>query len=82
MNTKDTRTFTRRKPSRFEQEKDFVIDYKSTRFLSQFLTEHGKMITRRLTGTTRNQQSQLEKAIKRARHLALLPYTICHAIRD
>lgn len=81
MIERDAKIFTKRQ-NRFGQEKDFVVDYKNTRFLNQFLTEQGKMITRRMTGTTRHQQYQLEKAIKRARHLALLPYTLNHAIRD
>lgn len=51
------------------------IDYKDTDTLKRFLTEGGKILPRRLTGLTAKQQRQLTLAIKRARHLALLPYT-------
>jgi small subunit ribosomal protein S18 len=51
------------------------INYKDTETLRRFLTEGGKILPRRLTGLTAKQQRQLTTAIKRARHLALLPYT-------
>jgi len=51
------------------------IDYKDTETLRRFLTEGGKILPRRLTGLTAKQQRRLTTAIKRARHLALLPYT-------
>ena len=51
------------------------IDYKDTDPLKRFLTEGGKILPRRLTGLSAKQQRQLTLAIKRARHLALLPYT-------
>lgn len=51
------------------------IDYKDTDTLKRFLTEGGKILPRRLTGLSAKQQRQLTLAIKRARHLALLPYT-------
>ena len=50
-------------------------NYKDTETLRRFLTEGGKILPRRLTGLTAKQQRQLTTAIKRARHLALLPYT-------
>ena len=50
------------------------IDYKDTDMLKKFLTEGGKILPRRLTGLTAKQQRQITLAIKRARHLALLPY--------
>lgn len=59
-----------------------VIDYKKTRLLSHYLTERGKLISRRVTGKSRYQQELIVQAIKRARHLGLLPYTITHALRD
>jgi len=51
-----------------------TIDYKETEMLRKFLTEGGKILPRRLTGLTAKQQRRLTTAIKRARHLALLPY--------
>ncbi len=51
-----------------------AIDYKETEMLRKFLTEGGKILPRRLTGLTAKQQRRLTTAIKRARHLALLPY--------
>lgn len=54
---------------------DAVIDYKDVDMLKKFLTEGGKILPRRLTGLTAKQQRQITQAIKRARHVALLPYT-------
>lgn len=51
-----------------------VIDYKDVELLSKFLTEQGKILPRRLTGLTTKQQTQITKAIKRARILSLLPF--------
>ncbi len=51
------------------------IDYKDIDTLKKFLTEGGKILPRRLTGLSAKQQRQITTAIKRARHLALLPYT-------
>lgn len=50
------------------------LDYKDVRRLSRFLTERGKILPRRATGLTAKQQRQVASAIKRSRHLALLPY--------
>jgi len=50
------------------------IDYKNTDLLLRFLNEQGKILPRRITGTTAKQQRQLSSAIKRARHLALIPF--------
>lgn len=55
--------------------KNEPIDYKDVDLLKKFLTEGGKILPRRLTGLTAKQQRQLTLAIKRARHLALLPYS-------
>jgi len=52
------------------------IDYKQTDLLRQFLTDRGKIRPRRQTGTCAKHQRQLSVAIKRARHLALLPFTV------
>ena len=53
-----------------------VIDYKNPQLLKHFLTERGKIVPARITGITARQQRQITKAIKRARLLALLPYTV------
>ena len=50
------------------------IDYKEPEFLKKFLNEQGKILPRRITGTSIKYQKKLAVAIKRARHLALLPY--------
>jgi small subunit ribosomal protein S18 len=50
------------------------VDYKDTDFLEQFINNQGKILPRRVTGVPARVQRQLTKAIKRARHLALLPY--------
>ncbi|MFT5586468.1 MAG: small subunit ribosomal protein S18 [Cognaticolwellia sp.] len=54
---------------------DAVIDYKDVDTLKKFLTEGGKILPRRLTGLSAKQQRSVTLAIKRARHVALLPYT-------
>ena len=51
------------------------IDYKDERFLSRFITDTGKVFPSRLSGVDARHQRQLAKAIKKARYLALLPYT-------
>ena len=50
------------------------IDYKNTELLLRFVNEQGKILPRRITGVTAKQQRQLSAAIKRARHLALIPF--------
>jgi len=50
------------------------IDYKDPEFLKRFLNEQGKILPRRLTGTSLKFQRKVAQAVKRARHLALLPY--------
>lgn len=50
------------------------IDYKDTELLLRFINEQGKILPRRITNITAKQQRQLTRAIKRARHLALLPF--------
>ena len=54
------------------------IDYKDVNLLKDFINETGKILPARLTGTSAKYQRQLNKAVKRARHLALLPYTDSH----
>lgn len=70
--------FRRRKFCRFTAEKAEWIDYKAVDVLKDFINENGKIIPARITGTTAGFQRQLSVAIKRARFLALLPYTDLH----
>lgn len=64
----------KRRICRFCEEGEIFIDYKDERKLSRFTTEQGKIIPRRTSGTCARHQRQLTTAIKRARHLALLPF--------
>jgi len=66
----------RRKICKFcENPKRMQIDYKDPKTLRKFITEQGKIIPRRITGTCSKHQRDLTAAIKRARNIALLPYT-------
>lgn len=67
--------FRRRKFCKFCDEKVEVIDYKDVRLLQSFTPERGKILPRRISGTCSMHQRRLMRAIKRARHIALLPYT-------
>lgn len=58
----------------FCADKNLVIDYKVTEFLKKFVTDDGKIRPRRQTGTCSKHQRELARAIKHARHIALLPY--------
>ena len=71
-------TFKRRKFCRFTAEKIQEVDYKQVDLLKDFITENGKIIPARITGTKAHYQRQLSVAVKRARFLALLPYTDQH----
>lgn len=62
------------RPCRFCENKEIYIDYKDEKKLLKFISEQGKIIPKRITGTCAKHQRQLVQAIKRARHLALLPY--------
>ncbi len=68
----------RRKFCRFTAEGVNEIDYKDLATLKQFVTETGKIVPSRITGTKSQYQRQLAAAIKRARFIALLPYTDSH----
>ena len=70
--------FRRRKFCRFTAEKIKQIDYKDIDLLKDFINENGKIIPARITGTKAHYQRQLSVAIKRARFMALLPYTDVH----
>jgi small subunit ribosomal protein S18 len=65
----------RRRVSRLSAEKIDYIDYKDVKLLQSFIAENGKIMPRRLTGVTAQQQRKLVEAIKRARTIALLPFT-------
>ena len=65
-----------RKYCRYTEAKIEYIDYKDTQLLKYCLSERFKIIPRRLTGTSKKYQEMLEQAIKRARHVALIPYVI------
>jgi len=64
----------KKKICRFCEERVLFVDYKDEKRLQRFTTEQGKIIPRRTSGTCAKHQRQLVKAIKRARHLALIPY--------
>lgn len=70
--------FRRRKFCRFTAEGVQEIDYKDISLLKNYITENGKIVPSRITGTSAKYQRQLSTAIKRARFLALLPYTDSH----
>lgn len=63
-----------KKICRFTQNNIKYIDYKDVKLLQKFISEQGKIIPKRITGTSSKYQRQLSLAIKRARHMALLPY--------
>lgn len=68
--------FRRKKFCRFTAEKIEEIDYKDIKLLQGFISESGKIVPARVTGTKARYQRQLNTAIKRARFLALMPYVI------
>jgi len=72
------RYFRRRKYCRFTAEGIKEIDYKDINLLKQYITETGKIVPSRITGTKARYQRQLSTAIKRARYIALLPYSDSH----
>jgi len=70
--------FRRRKFCRFTAEKIEWVDYKAIDILKDFINENGRIIPARITGTSAGYQRQLSTAIKRARFLALMPFTDRH----
>ncbi len=66
--------FRRRKVCKFCADKIDYVDYKDIKLISQFVPERGKILPRRMFGTCAEHQRKLTEAIKRARHIALLPY--------
>jgi small subunit ribosomal protein S18 len=73
-----SRFYRRRKFCRFTAEGVAEIDYKDLELLKNYITETGKIVPSRITGTSAKYQRQLAQAVKRARFLALLPYTDAH----
>lgn len=65
---------TRQKYCRFKKMRMKHIDYKDPDFLMRFMNEQGKILPRRLTGTSVKYQRKVSRAVKRARHLALMPF--------
>ncbi len=72
------RNVRRKRACRFSSEDAPVIDYKDLDLLSEYITETGKIVPSRITGTSAKYQRQLATAIKRARYVALLPYCDAH----
>jgi small subunit ribosomal protein S18 len=77
-NSSSRSLFKRRKFCRFTAEKIAEVDYKDLNILKEFVSENGKLIPARITGTKARFQRQLSTAVKRARFLALMPYTDLH----
>lgn len=69
------KSFGRRRMCQFCADATIPIDYKDAKMLSRFVTERGKIIPRRITGVCAKHQRQLTLAIKRSRHIALMPYS-------
>ena len=70
------RTFARRKVCRFCADKNVAIDYKDPQTLKYFITDRGKIIPRRISGNCAKHQRKVSVAVKRARMIALLPFTV------
>jgi len=73
-----SRFYRRRKFCRFTAEGVTEIDYKDIEMLKQYVSETGKIVPSRITGTKARYQRQLAKAVKRARYLSLIPFTDGH----
>ena len=72
--TPPTVEIKKKKYCRFKKTRIRYIDYKDPEFLKKFLNDQGKILPRRITGTSLKYQRKVAKAVKRARHIALLPY--------
>jgi len=66
--------FHRKKVCRFCSDSDFILDYKDARMMQSFMTEHGKIVPRRISGNCALHQRKLTSEVKRARNLALVGY--------
>ena len=71
-NSRQTKKTVKKKPNPLKKSK--VIDYIDPKFLNRFINDQGKLLPKRITGVNAYQQRQIAKAIKYARHLALLPF--------
>jgi small subunit ribosomal protein S18 len=76
---KRKRTFQRRKVCVFCADSAMKIDYKDVKTLNHFITERGKILPRRISGNCAKHQRDITLAIKRARNIALMPFTIVGA---
>ena len=74
MNEPINRDQIQKKHCRFKKNGIKYIDYKDEKFLLRFVNDQGKILPRRLTGTSLKFQKKVAQAVKRARHIALLPY--------
>ena len=70
------RTFGRRKVCRFCADKILVLDYKNPQILKNFITDRGKLVPRRISGNCAKHQRQLALAVRKARMIALMPFTV------
>ena len=75
-NFRRPRQFYKKKVCKFCEDKNLKIDYKDSNTLRGFITDRGKILPRRITGTCSRHQRALTTAIKRARIMALLPFTV------
>jgi small subunit ribosomal protein S18 len=73
-----TRNIKRKKSCRFDSEEGQTIDYKDLDLLNEYVTETGKIVPSRITGTAAKYQRKLSTAIKQARFIALLPFCDLH----
>lgn len=74
-NPKKRTFFRRRKVCKFCVDKIDYVDYKDVRLIQQYILERAKILPRRISGTCARHQRLVQQAIKRARHLALVPFT-------
>jgi small subunit ribosomal protein S18 len=74
VNESVQRAENRKKYCRFKKNGIRYIDYKDANFLLKFINDQGKILPRRITGTSLKYQRKVAQAVKRARHIALLPY--------
>lgn len=72
---KKKKVFLKKRVCRFCMKSELVIDYKDSKFVSSFISERGRIIPRRFTGNCAKHQRQTNLAIKRARIMALIPFT-------
>jgi small subunit ribosomal protein S18 len=72
----DARRPRRRKSCPFKANPDLVIDYKDIELLKRYISPRGKILPRRITGVSAKYQRQIQRAIRRARSVALLPYVV------